>query len=786
MPVKLFAITPMCRPLLGLFLILFPPPALSSGETLSLGNSVELFQGGGETKFLQKIAKELAAFAKYCASKGWHRKATAIRREILRDYAPNDPEVRKALGYRFTGDRWIDEGFQSPPDSAKPKTRRRIEKRWLKLCAKLHDEHKRYALLLQKRGELTRVRFHFDKALRFGPNDKEIARLQKLARFEDFFGTPLEVATLKRLRGIAQVLKVVKETEFQVDPLPESQDNGIVKRVLGAAGVPYRAYKSKHFRIFGDLDPETLQEGLRNAERAYHMMRWILLGYGGFPTKAAVGYDFAIFKNKRDWAALVRAGVRNPSYRKFILTQTTSCDVGTGASRVWAAHRTEPEGVFDTIARKVGTTMAGLKSQALDEGLGHAVVGLLFGKTLSYTVGRRNPKGTRAGGRKRPPIKPDLETWKDLVTELAWKKMGISPEKLTLMKVVDMGDEERVKAWSLTLYFLRRNPGLLLALDIHRFRRYRDVRKPTEVKLAFTKLTKGKNLHQVQEDWRRYLTDPDRLAVHEGDLWNPLHSLSPPLVQRLEEWNRWRLKNDWIFLPWADLCRPETKEILSEKVGLGIIQRGGPPEEIGPKTKRFLSLGTSFYWNVMVFSLKGSPRSWLAQSLAFPGYRDDLCNQKSGFLPVYARKKWAAIEHPLNPQGNAGRITTPNRFWKEIPRSIPLANCGPWLRTRIRASKGREKAKRIGYPIALHHFGPFPKGFLQPECSVQTSSGKTIEGFLLKPSKESLDHRFFAEGMLSFIPYDPLPPNTEIIVRWSFIPFKGATPFFMTRSFKTR
>ncbi len=256
-------------------------------------------------------------------------------------------------------------------------------------------------------------------------------------------------------------------------------------------------------------------------------------------------------------------------------------------------------------------------------------------------------------------------------------------------------------------------------------------------------------------------------------------------MERLEEWNRWRLLNDWLFLPWADLCSSEVKEILGEKAALGIIKRGGPPEEIGDKTRRFLSLGPEFFWKVMAFPLKGSAKAWLAQSLAFPGYRDALCNQRSGFLPVCAKKKWAAIEHPLHPQGHSGRITTPNRFWDTIPSSIPLDRCGPWLRNRIRATEGRDKAQRIGYPIALHHFGPFPKGFLKPNCSVSTERGKTIEGFLLKPSKDSFDHRFFAEGMLCFVPYDPLPSGTKILVRWSFIPFKGAAPFIMSRAFQT-
>jgi len=748
-----------------------------------LTRSTPLKKQGSETKFLKKIAKELARFADYCASKGWNRKATAIRREILRDYDPNDPKVRKALGYRSTGTSWIDDGVQPKPDTAKASVKRRIEKRWLKLCAKLHDLHKAYALQLQKRGELARVRFHFDKALRFGPYDKEIARLQKLARFEDFYGSPLEVATMKRLRGIAQILKVIKGTDFPVELLPAEKEHPLIRRSLQPMGISYRSFKSAHFRVYGDFDPETLKEGLRNAERAYHLMRWIFCGYGGFQSKAAAGYSFAVFQNRSAWVNLVRTGIRDPSYRKFILTQVSASEVG---NRLWAAHVATSELAFDTMARRVGIVMAGLKSEALSEGLGHSVVGLLFGKTLSFTVGRRNPKGTRAGGKKRPPIKPDLETWKDLVTELAWKKMGMPAQKLTLMKVVDMGDEERVKAWALTLYFLRRNPGLLLALDVKRFRRYRKLRKPMDVKKAFYKLTRGKDLSQVEEEWRRYLTDPDRLAVHEEDLWNPLNRLAPSLAERLEEWNRWRLLNDWIFLPWADLCSPEVKQLITSKAGRDLIQRGGPPQEIGDKTKRFLSLGSAFFWKIMVFPLKNSAKSWLANMLAFPGYRDELCNQKSGFLPVTSQKKWAAIEHPIASKGHSSRITTPNRFWESIPTSIPLDRCGPWLRDRIRALKGHEKAKRIGYPIALHHFGPFPKGFMNPQCSVSTASGQAIQGFLLEPKKDSYDHRFFAEGMLSFVPYNPLPARTEIVVRWSFIPFKGASPFLLNRRFHTR
>src|SRR5690606_29809519 len=74
----------------------------------------------------------------------------------------------------------------------------------------------------------------------------------------------------------------------------------------------------------------------------------------------------------------------------------------------------------DQAVRGVMQDAAGIKTDGLWEGLGHAACGFLFGQTLCFMEEQLTEVTAASHSTRR--LAPDLETWMKIATESAWSK----------------------------------------------------------------------------------------------------------------------------------------------------------------------------------------------------------------------------------------------------------------------------------------------------------------------------------------------------------------------------
>ncbi|GEM_PF-2583528 len=745
-----------------------------------------------EEKLLKKGAALLAKHAGACARAGWYSRAKILWREILRDYDPDHQAARRALGFRKVPSGWVLDGVSFPKNTVDSAARRRLTKDWSRICVKLHRSHKELGLRLRKEGREDRARWHFEKALRFDPTDEDLAKLRSLDRFESFYGTPLEIRILRRSRWIRQCLDLVQRLEVPVEELEPTVRQPALAHAFGNGGPEIRGFATKHFRVFGDLDPEILREGARNAERALHFCRTIFAGLGGFKIRKGEDLDFVFFRDRTDWRTLVNRCIRNANKRAFTLKHLSLVEITRGGRALWAsAPGDEEELVNDTVVRHVGIKIADLRSLALDEGMGHAIVGLFFGKTLEFLIAPRREKGTRAGRKKYEPLKPDIETWKERAIDQAWNKTDVPAAKLPLLKGDELGDEERIKAWYFVEYLLRRDPSLLHALDGRAGRRKprTAVKTTTEVEERFAKLARGLSLRRCESEWRAYSTDTGRLRSRIEADWNPSTPVPGALVERLRRINEIRLGLDLPALAYADTVPSLWKDFCDLNQAGPWIREGRLPETVGKALRRYLGMGEEFWSKGLPFELRSSAEAQVRELLELPGFRDLVLDSRTRMVGLHQKGKIGLFhlgERSFGPSSMRvfpDPAVTPVRSRTGAPVLVRPLRERVWKAMK-EAGLDRPKepagVKRLGPVFSLHFFDRPPKlpGSLACEARVE---GRRLAGLLLRPG-DSRDSRICPPGCVSFVPFLPLKAGDRVELVWSFVPFEGAQPYEIRRS----
>ena len=207
-------------------------------------------------------------------------------------------------------------------------------------------------------------------------------------------------------RAIDRELK----NNYPVETLPEDQGHPY----LDAASIEYVGIKSEHFRVYGNWEPAVLIEAARNAERCLAFCEEVFEGHKGFTGKRMV-WILVFFRERTQWQDVLRANAKQfpQGQLKFILENTGACAMGRGKNRMHLSGAEDPQTVQDLAMRWVAQNRSGFKSDALVEGIGHAVVGRFFGRNLVSLVGQERERARTVVGReeKKKLLLPDLASW---------------------------------------------------------------------------------------------------------------------------------------------------------------------------------------------------------------------------------------------------------------------------------------------------------------------------------------------------------------------------------------
>ncbi len=715
-----------------------------------------------ETPFLQVAAKELDAFATLSFKSSFPRRARDVWLELLAEYDQDDAVAREALGYVRVGTAWQPKpNFEYPkvdePNAANAKM---LETRWSGVCKKLGDGHRELGDQLQAASKPDRARYHFQRSLRYQPSDNKAQAGLGAKTVEGVTGSELDLQLLQRSRLLDRLITRLTDQEFEVHQAEVKDPR------LDQAKVPYIALQSEHFVIFGDWDAGVLTEAAQWAERSLAFCTGAFAGYPGWQRKLEPTPRIAFFKQRATWAEVVRANGSAAGDVDFIVKNTSACNLGSGKNGLHLSGVDNPATVFDFAVRKVAQECARVDRDAITEGIGHAIVGLFFGRNLIVMVAQQPKEGTVVGKDYSRFELPDLESWKDLARELAFEKGTAPAAHLPLISAAKFSHEERLKAWSFCDYLLRRDPMMLLALD----RAAGSAHNDFDVMAAFQEAIKLP-LRGVEDDWRHfYIDDSPALSAIRNKV-TPMQAVSKDAPEWVDELNRLRRHYGARAIEWsAELsgpCRQHADYLKQNK-----SERGAGKENTQTAGKPgFSNTGRLFAEGAVVATRDKDPRKAMEQWWLQPGYRDVLLDRSLQTVGAYADGPICVLDvlRGRSTKSFTETVTFPyNNIEKDghrrakdpVPSALDIDVIGPELRALL-PKTFPAKQKQVGFPLTLHLFGA-DTADVQCELSI---GGDKVDGLLLHSLSGS--RRIAAPGLWVFVPLQPLKKGVDFTMTWT-------------------
>lgn len=735
-----------------------------------------------EPTFMRAAAERLDAYALRCFRAKYPLRAREIWQEVIRDYDPDDEAARKALGFLRVGSSWApDSRFEYPTkDEPDPAVARILQKSWESLAEDLGEGHRELAKVMLDAGMPERAKYHFERTLRFLPEDPTAIAQSGRRSFEGLFGSDLELDLLERSRKIDRNVARLLETDYDVKPV----DSGTTHKLIDRASVPYRGFESEHFVVWGDWSDDVLIECAKYAERSLEFCGELYEGYERFKWPVRTGkFQYAFFQSRETWADVLRANADRfqPGTLEFTIQNTSATGMGSGPDHVKICGFDNEASTHDMSVRGVAQAYAGLGADALVEGVGHAVVGWFFGRNLIFSVGQERGDGrTTTDANREAKLKlPDLSVWEELAVELAWDRTDTPAARLPLISAADFSSEDRIKSWAFCDYLLRRDPSLLKILDSTR-----STSNVNQVATAFEKATDGLSLAALDEEWRRFWTDDTPILRAIKNKETPLEAISKKAPAFLEEFNDLRVEFRKEPVAWsaeysAD-CKAHADYLLLNKRERGPIEEHTEdPEKQGGSLK-----GKQFAEQALVSTSARDPRKTFEDWLDWPGYRDAVLNGTLKVVGVYVESNVLVMDvvrgqtgldlqttqYPfgVKPGSGLSQNVQPGLM---VPTEVTLSDLGPDVEELLATAAKKERqrlSKKIGYPISLHFFRT---GALPPahsiRCEVRENDEDLVPG-VVHVADGGRSRRASAPGLVVFYPFQPLSRGRAYTVEWSF------------------
>lgn len=745
-----------------------PIPALAGLFAFSALCAAPPAQAPGEAALVAQASKKLNDYAKDCLDSGFPQRAEEVWRELLAEYDSDDATARAALGFKAVGKAWArDPEFQYPqagtPVPAKAKA---LRKRWDALSGELAKLHLDLAQTLAAANQVDRANYHFDRVLRFQPGEPKAAAARGVVTADGASGTDMELAMLKRVKVIRRALGDANARQFKVQPTEQRPD------ALANVGAKLTAFAGPNVVCYGNIDPAILQECVRVAERSLVFTKAVLAGYAAFPGGEQVKH-LVFCRDEATYDAVLNANVaRFGGSAAFLREHRPGATMMSDGGLV-AFMRTPTDAVaYDLAARYVAQGFAGLRCDAMVEGMGHAIVGLLLGRNLAFTIGEDKGNETVAGRARRRKLEvPDIDVWRELAVESAWESTGTAAAQLPFLQAASFPTDARIKSWSFVYFLLLRDPELIRRLDESPSDK---VRTALHLRETFTART-GIHIDLLDRQWREFWTkDTPVLRVLRGGETGALESVSDDagdwvaaisslrtaiesahkgLGLRAVQWSEAYSEACKLHADWLERNRSERGPGREDSIDLA--SDGATPELA-------LFAAQSLTYTGALKSDKA-----VEQWLTWPGFRHVLLNPGLHTVGAYVAKSIVVLDVHRGvtlEQGYGFAFPFPSA--QGLPHDVELVELGPEAR-RFLEGKG-VKGKRVGYPITYHRFTPgggleTTPGFYQ--CELLANGKKTVPGAIFIDEHGS--KRSSGRGLVVFFPLQPLEKGASYTYRWT-------------------
>jgi hypothetical protein len=732
------------------------------GRLLDIVACVALFAGllagqDDEARFNAGQADKLNKFAKQAFDKGFPRQARLIWMQTIKLYDADDEDAHKALGHVRSGSSWApDPGFEYPlDDTGDSRDGASLFKAYEKLKEDLADAHRKQARKWAKADRTDKAHEHFRMLLRWVKDDEEAQQALEHREIGGVTGTGLEQTLFDRSKAIERAVDEQTAVEYPVEKVDAKAP------VLDRAQVPYVTVKSEHFVLHGDPDQEEfLKQALVWAERSLRICE------AAFPWKTEVRGEWAFFTSKDTYKQILRANADQVPNLEWRLEHTSTSGLGnlvvgaTGSVQV----------LFDACVRNVAKTYAQFRSDGLSEGIGHTFVGMTFNNNRLFAVDLEKQQGTTATEEDREYTSPDFDVWKNLALEMAWKMSGGVPAiDIAYADAATFSNEQRIKAWSLCDYMMRRDPTMLRKLDeLAVGQKQSGQRRPLDLQSGFEQAT-GVTLAQIDKEWEDFWTEATPVLQAIRNNTPPLSAISRGVEKWLEAFNAVRGQQKAAAVTWSSNLSTRCKE-HAEYLKANKDERGPAAEH-----RQIVELGGSHLGNMFAQMAIVETQAKLAKAedlfedwMRIPGYRDALVHDFLRSVGIYTEGD-ILVMNVVSGLGapkskSAGFLCHPWKHATNIPTEVEVAKIGPELEELLR-KHGHERKKVVGYPLTIH-FGQSVQGDRTSyRCNAVDARGNKIEGLILLDSGKI--RRSTAPGMVTFYPLDPLPRGA-IQVTWSW------------------
>lgn len=729
-------------------------------------------QFADEGTFNQAQAKRLHEFAEKAFKKGFPRKAKLVWLQLLAEYDPDYADAHESLGHVLVGKSWNPRtDFKYPTeDTPNPAAAKSLKRDWENLAKQVGSAHRKLAEDYAKAGRTDRSRYHFEKTIRYLPDDEAAKAALDHKPVEGLSGTDLEKTLYERSKLIEAAIEAQFKVDYPVEELPASDRS----EVLDNARIDHKSVKSEHFIFRGDFDLENMKESARHAERAIRVVCEVFKDAPGF------------FTDADRWPISEVLFVSSQEVFQQVLDANTDRYQGDQKDYEWTREHSSSANLkpnirlvaagtekvmYDSAVRRVAQMTAGLQTTAMNEGIGHTIVGAFFNNNRLFSIDRRRQIETSTED-EIEYNSPNFDEWKDLALESAWKKAGTPAAELTLYQAHDFPNEARIKAWSFCDYLVRRDPQLIKSLD--GLNKATNLHNPTDIAERFAEINEGLTIAQLEKEWRDFWTEASPVLKAIRNNTPPLESVSKDVKKWLEAFNEVRKDRGSPAVTWSATystrCADHARYLMANK-----DQRGPGPEQMqDTDLEGATHLGNMFAQMALIETKAKNPKDVFEEWLDHPGYRDALINDFLWTIGLYAEKGVLVMEairgvKPGKSKREGAGFTFYPRGVEMVPHEVEVEALGPELRALLEAN-GHGDKKKVGYPISFHGFGSSLVGERNTyQCSLVGPDKKPVEGILDLGAASGSNRHTSAPGMVVFYPLEPLKKGgARYEVSWSF------------------
>ena len=743
--------------------------------TICLLLSAVSAQNKDEVKFLKSQASDLNKYAQAAFDQGYPTEARRIWQEILRTYDADHLPSRLALGFKRANDIWMVNASHVFPGADNPDRRalQKVEVLWKKTARKIAKGHQKFAEKFQAAGRTDRASWHFSRALRFLPDDAGLRAKSGLKTFYGLVGTELESQLYENSPAMQDLVTAELKKSYKVTDLASSKQNPFLTK----ANIPHAGYQTEHYTIWSNWEPAFIHDVAQNVERSRSFCARFFTGKPGFRPADLQIKTLILIKGEDLYKEILRANKEQfrPEVLDFLLEYTGMCTIGRGADKAQLSGDASDRTVLDLSIRYPVDEWAGMRCDALNEGVGHAVVAMFLGRIEVFTLDLESAAHTVTSNRRREVLTPDIESWEDLAIESAFEVRGTPLAKLPLVSAANFSADARVRAWSFSDYLLRRDPRLLLELD-----GTRDGKGPLDVRDKFRQ-TAGISLELLEKEWRDFWTGATPVLRALRGRRPPVDASSKDASKWVDAFNKARRKYQprrgkgpvpvtW-NVAWSLLCKQHGKYLASNPK-----ERGALAEQTQREGLKAASKKGEYFAQMALVSTQSSPTKAFASWVHLPGYRDALLHPHLTQVGVYSEAGITVIDalRGITPRSRTTMQPYPFNQASGVPASVALAELGPSVAALM---KRDDLDGDVGYPISLHTWQSGSAA--NARCEVR-AKGALIEG-VVQTTGAGFNRRNSAPGLRVFYPLHPLPRKTQIEVHWRVGKATSVRWKFMTR-----